>query len=98
MPPLFFYNLYDPYYQGHAYITVGLLYMATAGQQLGILLLLSKIARAHFLNLIFVGSPACAANHYVIAEKFPYVQSSSGVDLANRCRITRSLSFRKIVV
>ena len=41
----------------------------------------------------FVGS-----NHYVIAEKFPYVQSSSDVDLANRCRITRSLSFRKIVV
>ena len=42
-----------------------------------------------------MGSRACAANHYVIAEKFPYVQSSSSVDLANRCQITRSLSFRK---
>ena len=30
----------------------------------------------------FVGSRACAANHYAIAENFPYVQSSSGVDFA----------------
>ena len=31
---------------------------------------------------LFVGSRACAANHYAIAENFPYVQSSSGVDFA----------------
>ena len=37
------------------------------------------------MPLVFVGSRACAANHYVITEKFPYLQSSSGVDLANRC-------------
>ena len=28
---------------------------------------------------IFVGSRACAANHYVIAEKCPYVMSNSAI-------------------
>ena len=57
-----------------------------------------KNMKNYYAQKVFVGSRACAANHYVIAEKLPYVQFSSGVDLANRCRITRSLSFRKIVV
>ena len=31
------------------------------------------------LIIVFVGSRACAANHYVIAEKRPHVMSNSAI-------------------
>ena len=48
---------------------------------------------------VFVGSRACAANHYVIAEKCPYVMSSSAiVDFTEWLSITRSLPLSENVV
>ena len=50
---------------------------------------------------VFVGSRACAANHYVVVEKCGYScmsTSSANVDLANRWRSGVRYSFRKIVV
>ena len=40
---------------------------------------------------LFVGSRACAANHYVIAEKCPYKcpHLRPIVGIARRCRFTR---------
>ena len=46
-----------------------------------------------------MGSRACAANHYVIAEKCPYVMSSSAiVDFTEWLSITRSLHLSENVV